>query len=70
MSGPAASASRCRSTAPKMVVARRWDSWRMRVAIDHAQGGIDWSGEVAATERDLMFEAFELNEDARVDLWN
>jgi len=53
-----------------MVVARRWDSWRMRVAIDHAQGGIDWSGDVAAMERDLMFEAFELNEDARVDLWN
>ena len=41
----------------------------MRVAIDQAQGDMDWSGEIAVTEEDLM-EAFELIEDARVDLWN
>jgi len=69
MSAPAARASRCRSTAPKTVVAWRWDCWRMRVAIDQAQGDMDWSGEIAVTEEDLM-EAFELIEDARVDLWN
>jgi hypothetical protein len=68
MSGPAARVSRCRSTAPKMVVAWRWDWWRMRVAMDHAQGDMGTSRECSSIDGDLRFEALELIEEARVDL--
>jgi hypothetical protein len=51
-----------------MVVAWRWDWWRMRVAIVQAQGDMGASGEEINIDGDLRLDVLELIEEARVDL--